>query len=114
MQLPASPGSTRWSSCLPEHLPEFIEVDLSQIDVGDTIPLSDLKMPEGVTLTATPVEMAEPMVTAAHVQEIVEEEEVEELEGELPEGEVPEGEVPEGEVPEGETPEGEEKGKGES
>ncbi|TDJ31600.1 MAG: 50S ribosomal protein L25/general stress protein Ctc [Gammaproteobacteria bacterium] len=80
-------------SCLPEHLPEFIEVDLSTIDVGDTIPLSDLKLPDGVILAANEVELAEPMVTAAHVQEVVEEEEeVEELEGEAVEGE--EGEAP--------------------
>jgi large subunit ribosomal protein L25 len=37
-------------SCLPKHLPEFIEVDLATLDLGDAIHLSDLKLPEGVTL----------------------------------------------------------------
>lgn len=36
-------------SCLPKDLPEFIEVDLGALNVGDTIHLSDLKLPQGVT-----------------------------------------------------------------
>jgi len=36
--------------CLPKDLPEFIEVDLSAVDVGETIHLSDLQLPAGVTL----------------------------------------------------------------
>ena len=39
-------------SALPENLPEFIEVDLSELEVGDVITLSNLKVPEGVSLTA--------------------------------------------------------------
>ncbi len=35
-------------SCLPKDLPEFIEVDVAELDLGDTIHLSDLKMPDGV------------------------------------------------------------------
>jgi large subunit ribosomal protein L25 len=37
--------------CLPDAIPEFIEVDVSRLDVGDSIHLKDLKIPEGVTLT---------------------------------------------------------------
>jgi large subunit ribosomal protein L25 len=37
--------------CLPKHLPEFIEVDISALDIGDSIHLSGLQVPEGVTLT---------------------------------------------------------------
>ena len=37
-------------SCLPRDLPEFIEVDLSQLALGDIIHLSELKLPEGVSL----------------------------------------------------------------
>ena len=37
-------------SCLPRHLPEYIEVDLIDVDVGDTIHLSELKLPEGVSI----------------------------------------------------------------
>ena len=35
-------------SCLATALPEFIEVDLANIDVGHSIHVSDLKLPEGV------------------------------------------------------------------
>ena len=36
-------------TCLPSNLPEFIEVDLADIEVGQTLHLSDVKFPEGVT-----------------------------------------------------------------
>jgi large subunit ribosomal protein L25 len=36
-------------ACLPKDLPEFVSVDLSTIDIGHSIHLSDLKLPEGVT-----------------------------------------------------------------
>jgi large subunit ribosomal protein L25 len=35
-------------SCLPKDLPEFIEVDLSGLNAGDTIHLSQVKLPQGV------------------------------------------------------------------
>ncbi|MDA1370228.1 MAG: 50S ribosomal protein L25/general stress protein Ctc [Proteobacteria bacterium] len=38
--------------CLPRHLPEYIEVDLLELDVGDSIHLSEITMPEGVTCLA--------------------------------------------------------------
>jgi len=39
-------------SCLPSALPEFIEVDLANLDVGSSLHLSDLVLPAGVTLVA--------------------------------------------------------------
>jgi len=36
-------------SCLPADLPEFIEVDLSTLEVGETLHLSDITLPKGVT-----------------------------------------------------------------
>lgn len=36
-------------SCLPGKLPEFIEVDLSNLEAGQSIHTGDLVMPEGVT-----------------------------------------------------------------
>ena len=36
-------------SCLPKDLPEFIEVDLSELNVGESVHLSDVIFPEGVT-----------------------------------------------------------------
>jgi large subunit ribosomal protein L25 len=37
-------------SCLPKDLPEFIEVDLAELKEGDIVHLSDIKLPEGVTI----------------------------------------------------------------
>lgn len=39
-------------SCLPKDLPEFIEVDLAAVEVGQNLHLSDLKLPKGVELVA--------------------------------------------------------------
>ena len=39
-------------SCLPANLPQFIEVDMEEIDVGTSLHLSDLSLPEGVTIIA--------------------------------------------------------------
>jgi large subunit ribosomal protein L25 len=36
--------------CLPQNLPEFIEVDVSGLHLGESLHLSDLKVPQGVTL----------------------------------------------------------------
>src|SRR5258706_3225628 len=35
-------------SCLPRDLPEFIEVDLAGLELGDIIHLSEIKLPNGV------------------------------------------------------------------
>lgn len=37
-------------SCLPRDLPEFIEVDLAQLKIGDIVHLSDIKLPAGVVI----------------------------------------------------------------
>ena len=39
-------------SCLPSALPEFIEVDLAKLDIGESIHLSSLVLPAGVDLVA--------------------------------------------------------------
>jgi len=38
-------------SCLPKDLPEFIEVDLSTMQAGGSLHVSDLKLPAGVVAT---------------------------------------------------------------
>ncbi|WOG29373.1 50S ribosomal protein L25/general stress protein Ctc [Endozoicomonas sp. 8E] len=38
--------------CLPADLPEFIEVDMANVELGGHIHLTDLTMPEGVELVA--------------------------------------------------------------
>lgn len=37
-------------SCLPKDLPEFIEVDLGEITLGQSIHVNDLKLPKGVSI----------------------------------------------------------------
>lgn len=37
-------------SCLPAYLPEFIEVDLAHLDIGQSIHLSELKLPANVQI----------------------------------------------------------------
>ena len=41
-------------TCLPKDLPEFIGVDVTEMDVGDIIHLSEIAMPEGVALAHAP------------------------------------------------------------
>ncbi len=36
--------------CLPRDLPEYIEVDVSTLEIGDSVHLSELSVPTGVTL----------------------------------------------------------------
>jgi len=35
-------------SCLPEKMPDYIEVDLAGLEIGDSLKVKDLKLPEGV------------------------------------------------------------------
>ena len=39
-------------SCLPKDLPEYIEVDMADVNIGEGIHLADLKIPEGSEITA--------------------------------------------------------------
>jgi large subunit ribosomal protein L25 len=43
-------------SCLPANLPEFISVDLSNLTVAEPLHISDLVLPEGVTVILKPGE----------------------------------------------------------
>jgi large subunit ribosomal protein L25 len=57
-------------TCLPGNLPEFIEVDLGRMQVGDTVHLSDLRLPEGVALAHKIDDEHDPAVAVArHVRE---------------------------------------------
>src|ERR1700680_2392897 len=37
-------------TCLPEHLPEFLEIDLSAMNLNETLFLSDIPLPPGVLI----------------------------------------------------------------
>jgi large subunit ribosomal protein L25 len=39
-------------ACLPGNLPEFIEIDMADIEMDQVVHLSDLKLPEGVRIPA--------------------------------------------------------------
>src|SRR5262245_31171102 len=83
---------------LPLEVPERIELDVSEMEIGDTLRLTDLPARDGVTYLDDP----ETVLATVTVPTKVEEPEPEVEEGEeLEEGEVPEGEVPEGGQPEG-------------
>jgi large subunit ribosomal protein L25 len=54
-------------SCLPTDLPEFIEIDMSNMAMGEALHLSDIKLPEGVEIPALASEGAEdPVVVNIH------------------------------------------------
>ena len=75
-------------SCLPRDLPEYIDVDLADVNVGESVHLSDIVLPEGVEIYALQRggdEMASvASVNIPRVSDEVEEQEEEqvELEGE--------------------------------
>ena len=37
-------------ACLPKHLPEYLEVDIAELELDDMLHLSDIKLPEGVEI----------------------------------------------------------------
>ena len=39
-------------SCLPQDLPEYIEVDIEKLELGHSLHLSDVTLPKGVTIVA--------------------------------------------------------------
>ncbi len=63
-------------SCLPKDLPEFIEVDLSALTLGDIIHISELSLPEGVSIPELKLgkEHDVAVVIARHARVEVEEE----------------------------------------
>ena len=77
-------------SCLPADMPNGIEVDISNLAIGDHISLTGLNMPEGVTLTALThgdIEAHDQSVVAVQEAKLMAEEvEVEVVEAEGDEG----------------------------
>lgn len=41
-------------SALPDSLPDHIEVDVSELQVGDSLTVADISVPQGVTITSEP------------------------------------------------------------
>jgi large subunit ribosomal protein L25 len=92
--------------CLPDDLPEFIEVDVKDMELNDTLHVMDLALPKGVA-PVSKLKHENPPVVSVHVpKEIVIEEEapapVTEIIGEVPaEGEEGAEAAAEGEKKEG-------------
>jgi large subunit ribosomal protein L25 len=75
---------------LPLEVPERLELDVTAMEIGDSLRLSDLRTPEGVTLLDDPESVLATVTVPTKVEE------PEEVAEELEEGE--EGEAPEGEA----------------
>lgn len=65
-------------SCLAKDLPEFFEIDLADMEIGQSIHLSEIKLPEGVELIqlvhgadAAVVNVTKPRVAAVEEEEVV-------------------------------------------
>jgi len=81
-------------TCLPRNLPEYLELDVSELELNQLLHLSDITLPEGVELTALSHDQ-DPAVIAINPPRQEEEEEVLEPE----EAEVPTVAEAEGEAP---------------
>ena len=83
--------------CLPKDLPEYVEVDMASLDVGDSVHLSELALPEGVHLMALAhnPDNDQPVVSVQPPQKLEVEEAAEE--DELGLEEAPAAETPEAE-----------------
>ena len=62
-------------SCLPKDLPQYIEVDLGELAMGESIHLSEVTVPEGVELTSLTDEN-DPAITSISKPKVVVEEEI--------------------------------------
>ena len=62
-------------SCLPKDLPQYIEVDLGELAMGESIHLSEVTVPDGVELTSLTDEN-DPAITSISKPKVVVEEEI--------------------------------------
>jgi large subunit ribosomal protein L25 len=73
--------------CLPRAIPESVDVDVSELQVGQSIHVRDLELPEGASVRTDGNLAVASVITPAVVEEPVAEEEVAEGEEALAEGE---------------------------
>ncbi|RCL42099.1 MAG: 50S ribosomal protein L25/general stress protein Ctc [Gammaproteobacteria bacterium] len=82
-------------SCLPKDLPEFLEVDISELELDQMLNVSDISLPEGVEISDIIKEQDQAIVSIQEIKEIIEEEiedEDSESDGESEGSDQPEGE----------------------
>jgi large subunit ribosomal protein L25 len=82
-------------SALPDALPDHLEVDVSELNVGDSVSVGQIAPPAGVVIVTDPETTIASVVAPSAV--IVEEEVEEEVEGEIVEGADAEGGGPDDE-----------------
>ncbi len=85
-------------SCLPADLPEYLQVFMAQLELNQLVHLTDIALPQGVTIVALQGEPQDAVVASVAIPRVIEEE-VEEVVDEELEGDV---EAGEGEGAEGE------------
>jgi len=90
--------------CLPRYLPEYLEIDVTPLELNQIYHLSDIKLPEGVALVALKHGDDQPLVAVNPPRE-------EEIDVVVETAEVPAGEVPATAQAAPEAAEGEEKDK---
>jgi large subunit ribosomal protein L25 len=73
--------------CLPRYLPEYLEVDVTNLELNQIYHLSDIKLPEGVSLVALSHDDDQPLVSITPPRQ-------EEVDAAPEVAEVPAGEVP--------------------
>lgn len=81
---------------LPMEVPDRLVLDVSHMVIGDSLRVSDLRVPEGVKILTEQEAVLANVTPPTKVEEPEPEVTEEELEGELAEGEVPPEEQPEG------------------
>jgi len=82
-------------SCLPKDLPEFLEVDISDLELDQMLNVSDISLPEGVEISDIMKEQDQAIVSIQEIKEIIEEDIVDEdseSDGESEGSDQPEGE----------------------
>jgi len=65
-------------SCLPKDLPEFLEVDISDLELDQMLNVSDISLPEGVEISDIMKEQDQAIVSIQEIKEIIEEDIVDE------------------------------------
>ncbi len=70
--------------CLPRTIPAKIEVEIGHLDQHDILHASDLKLPEGITLSGDPTHVICDVLPPKKIEEVVEDDAVVPLEGAEP------------------------------
>ncbi len=65
-------------SCFPKDLPEFLEVDISELELDQMLYVSNISLPKGVEVSEILLEQDQAIVSIHEIKEIIEEEIIDE------------------------------------